>query len=131
MLARDDVASRPATGVWSPLEYACHVRDVCRVFGGRLQLMLEQDDPAFPDWDQDETAVQERYGAQDPSVVRHELAAAADEVAARFRSVEPDQWTRRGTRSNGSVFTVESIGQYFLHDLAHHLVDVGVTHPRP
>jgi hypothetical protein len=35
------------------------------------------------------------------------------------------QWDRRGLRSNGSQFTVLTLGQYFLHDLAHHLVDVG------
>jgi hypothetical protein len=30
-------------------------------------MMLEQDDPLFPNWDQDETAVRERYGDQDPA----------------------------------------------------------------
>ena len=33
-------------------------------------------------------------------------------------------WDRRGTRSNGSVFTVESLGRYHLHDVVHHLWDV-------
>ena len=32
--------------------------------------------------------------------------------------------TRTGLRSDGSEFTVLTLGQYFLHDLAHHLVDV-------
>ena len=127
VLLRDDVATRPAPGVWSPLEYACHVRDVCRVFGGRVRLMVGQDGPTFPDWDQDETAVHERYGAQEPSVVGTELADAAAAVSADFASVAGEQWSRRGLRSNGSAFTVESLGRYFLHDLAHHLVDVGAT----
>ena len=130
VLERRDAASRPSPDTWSPVEYACHVRDVCRVFDGRLRLMLEQDEPTFPNWDQDETAVQERYGAQHPSVVGPELAEAADAMAARFATVADDQWARRGLRSNGSVFTVQSLGRYFLHDLAHHLVDVGATrHP--
>ena len=34
---------------------------------------------------------------------------------------------RPGRRSNGSVFTVETLGRYFLHDVLHHLHDVG--HP--
>ena len=127
VLDRDEVATRPEPGVWSPLEYACHVRDVCRVFGGRVRVMLEEDEPTFPDWDQDETAVQERYGAQVPSVVGPELAGAARAVSARFAAVSAAQWSRRGLRSNGSVFTVESLGRYFLHDLAHHLVDVGAA----
>ncbi|KQZ91076.1 methyltransferase type 12 [Phycicoccus sp. Root563] len=129
VLARDDVANRPGPGVWSPLEYACHVRDVCRVFGGRVRLMLDEDEPTFPNWDQDETALEEGYGAQDPLLVGRQLAEAADAVAASFAGVEGDQWARRGLRSNGSAFTVESLGRYFLHDLAHHLVDVGAVRP--
>src|SRR5687767_12278818 len=65
VLARPDVAVRPAPTVWSPLEYACHVRDVCRVFDGRVRLMLGEESPQFANWDQDETAVAERYGEQD------------------------------------------------------------------
>jgi hypothetical protein len=125
VLARASVRERPATGVWSPLEYGCHVRDVCRVFEARVRLILEQDDPSFANWDQDETAVAERYREQDPAVVSLELGAAAAAVSAAFDGVAAGQWGRRGLRSNGSQFTVLTLGQYFLHDLAHHLVDVG------
>ena len=44
-------------------EYGCHVRDTCRIFRERLDLMLTQDDPVFANWDQDVTAVQARYWA--------------------------------------------------------------------
>ena len=52
-----DVAVRPADNVWSLLEYACHVRDVHRVFDERVRRMLAEDDPEFENWDQDATAV--------------------------------------------------------------------------
>ncbi|WP_117208186.1 DinB family protein [Allorhizocola rhizosphaerae] len=110
--------------VWSPLEYACHVRDVFRIYEYRLGLMLSQDDPHFPNWDQDATAVQERYGEQDPAKVIVELGLAAESVAAAFARVEGDQWARTGNRSDGARFTVESIGRYFVHDPIHHLHDV-------
>ena len=124
VLERPEAARRPAPDVWSPLEYACHVRDVCRVFDGRVTLMLAEDGPRFANWDQDETAVAERYAEQDPAVVGPELREAAATVAARFAGVREDQWDRTGLRSDGSEFTVLTLGQYFLHDLAHHLVDV-------
>jgi hypothetical protein len=124
VLARGTVRERPAPAVWSPLEYACHVRDVCRVFKGRVELMLEQDAPRFANWDQDEAAVADRYGEQHPAVVGAELQQAAAAVAASFAGVDGDQWERTGLRSDGSEFTVLTLGQYFLHDLAHHLVDV-------
>jgi hypothetical protein len=124
VLARPDAATRPDPTTWSPLEYACHVRDVCRVFTERVDWMLRRDGPDFPNWDQDDAAVAGRYHLQDPAVVAGELREAAEDVRAAFATVERDQWQRTGRRSNGSLFTIESLGQYFLHDLAHHLVDV-------
>ncbi len=125
VLARADVTDRPAPGVWSPLEYACHVRDVHRRFDGRLQRMLEEDDPRFENWDQDETAVRDRYGEQDPATVADELTAAAAALADRFDAVEGEQWLRTGRRSDGARFTVETLGRYATHDWVHHLHDVG------
>jgi hypothetical protein len=123
-LHREDARERPAPAVWSALEYGAHVRDVHRLFDERVRLMVEQDDPLFPDWDQDATALAERYDLQDPVVVAEELVTAADATAARFDAVTDEQWERPGRRSNGSRFTVRTLGQYFLHDVVHHLHDV-------
>ncbi|MBT1002099.1 DinB family protein [Paenarthrobacter sp. DKR-5] len=124
VLRRPDAEERPDESTWSPLEYAAHVRDVFSLFDHRLHLMLEQEDPGFADWDQDATALAEDYAHQQPEKVSAELAAAGAEIAASFAAVRPAQWQRRGTRSNGSVFTVETFSQYFLHDVVHHLHDV-------
>jgi hypothetical protein len=64
---------RPSPGKWSPLEYGCHVRDVLRLYEQRLTLMLTEDGPHFPNWDQDATAVEDHYGEQDPVVVAGDL----------------------------------------------------------
>ncbi|WP_448630860.1 DinB family protein [Cellulomonas soli] len=124
VLHRPDVRERPAPTVWSPLEYGAHVRDVLRIFGERVRLMTEQVDPHFDNWDQDATALAERYDRQDPAAVADELVDAAEVTAALFAGVGDDEWERAGLRSNGSQFTVRTLGQYFLHDLVHHLHDV-------
>ena len=118
------VISRPAPTVWSPLEYGAHVRDVYRLFDQRLMVMLAEDDPQFPNWDQDETAIRERYGEQDPEVVADELEAAASTFVGHVGELQPEQLGRTGRRSNGSEFTVVTLLQYFLHDVVHHLWDV-------
>ena len=123
-LGRPDAAARPEPAVWVPLEYGCHVRDVCRIFAERLDLMLTEDDPVFTNWDQDVTAVEERYWEQRASTVAAELEDAADGIAGAFDAVRDDQWQRPGRRSNGSVFTVDTFARYFLHDIAHHAWDV-------
>ncbi len=116
-----DAAERPAPEVWSPLEYACHVRDVCRVFGARLGVDARQHDPLFANWDQDETALAERYWEQDPATVRAELTEEGERFAADFDTIAARELTRPGRRSNGSVFTVDTLARYFLHDLVHHV----------
>ncbi len=123
-LADPKAGVRPQHDTWSALEYACHVRDVYDMGSYRLGRMLHEDDPRFANWDQDETAVAERYDLQDPAQVTDELMAAATKLADLYTTVEGDQWHRPGMRSDGSPFTVDSFGRYVLHDLVHHLVDV-------
>jgi hypothetical protein len=123
-LAAPDARRRPEPTVWSTVEYACHVRDTCRIFRERLQLMLTEDDPLFANWDQDATAVEENYFAQQPREVAGQLSNQAEAIAAVFDSVEPDQLSRPGRRSNGSVFTIGTFAVYFLHDVEHHVYDI-------
>jgi predicted carbohydrate-binding protein with CBM5 and CBM33 domain len=86
--------------------------------------MLTQGEAQFPNWDQDATAVEDRYGEQDPVVVAGDLAGAAEVIAAHFDDIALGQWQRTGSRSDGARFTVESFGRYFIHDPVHHLYDV-------
>src|ERR1700749_3827177 len=78
---------RPRPDKWSALEYGCHVRDVLKLYDYRLGLMLTEDDPLYPNWDQDETAIADRYDTQDPTTIAGELTAAASAIAAPFASV--------------------------------------------
>jgi hypothetical protein len=119
-----DAAGRPGPDVWSALEYACHVRDVHRIFLRRLQLMLAEDAPGFENWDQDATAIGLRY---DRAVLDHvltDLAADGERLAAAFDAVQSDRWARTGLRSDGATFTIETFGRYLVHDPTHHVWDV-------
>lgn len=124
LIAANRVTERPQPDKWSLLEYTAHVRDVYRLYLFRLNLMLSEDGPSYPNWDQDETALTERYNEQDPNVVRVELESAADALAARFDGVTGNDWGRTGYRSDGAEFTVETFARYLLHDPVHHLWDV-------
>jgi hypothetical protein len=123
-LQRPEVSTRPRPDVWSTLEYGCHVRDVHRIFDHRVRLMLTEDEPRFPNWDQDATAIADDYASQNPAIVAAELFDAASTIADTYAKVRADEWTRRGLRSNGSEFTVATIAIYHLHDVVHHAHDV-------
>lgn len=127
VLAKRTSGVRPAPAVWSPLEYGCHVRDVCRLFTIRLRRMLSETGPRFDEWDQNAAAVAANYAGQNAGAVTREIVMAAGRLAGLYTTVADDAWTRTGTRSDGGAFTVLTLGQYGLHDMAHHLVDVGVS----
>ena len=120
----EEPRTRPAPTVWSPLEYACHVRDVFDLAVVRLGLMRDEDGVRFANWDQDETAIEDDYAHQDPTVVGAELDVAARGFADAVAAVPDDAWERRGLRGDGATFTIESFTRYLLHDPAHHLADV-------
>lgn len=124
LLADPRAATRPNDDTWSAVEYACHLRDVFRLYLFRLDMMLSETDPQFENWDQDKAAIDEHYDEQDPREVAAELAGAADMLGARFATVSGAQWQRTGTRSDGAEFTIDTFARYFLHDPVHHVWDV-------
>ena len=88
------------------------------------ELMLTEDGPRYPNWDQDATAVADRYGEQDPAVVAAELGRGRE--ASRPGS---SRWPATSGRAPASAatapqFTVETFARYFIHDPVHHLYDV-------
>lgn len=123
VLAHPLVRVRPSDDRWSALEYACHVRDVFRLYDRRLQQILEEDGARFENWDQDAAAIEARYDEQDPEQVERELRDAAERLARRFDTVEGEAWERTGHRSDGADFTTESFARYMIHDPVHHLYD--------
>jgi hypothetical protein len=120
----ETVRTRTEPTKWSPLEYACHVRDCNKLYTYRIELMLEQDDPQYPDWDQDATAVEAEYGKQDPDTVVAEVADTTEIIAALLASITDEQGRRTGHRGDGSDFTIDTLARYFVHDPIHHLWDV-------
>lgn len=124
-LAQPDARSRPTPTAWSPLEYGAHVRDLSGVMAQRLTRILGEDDPEFANWDQDAAATDGGYASLSPEQVADELVEAVGSLADLVRAVPPQAWDRAGRRSNGSVFTAYTICVYALHDIEHHVHDVG------
>jgi hypothetical protein len=117
-------AGRPDPATWSSLEYACHVRDVYRRYDERIAAMLEQEDPLFANWDQDASAILERYEEQEPALVVADLLRNAAALVDRLDGLAGSDWARPGRRSDGASFTVDSLARYMIHDPVHHVWDV-------
>lgn len=115
--------ARPAPGVWSGLEYACHVRDLLPVMEERIGRILREEEPDLGWWDHEAAVVERDYNGQDVVLVTEALTANARSFAARLAAVDGPAWDRRAERRPGEWFTVRGIGRFVLHEVIHHRED--------
>jgi hypothetical protein len=124
--------TNPAPGVFSPVQYGAHVRDIQRVYGDRIVLMLTQDDPVFPQFNPDEDAW-DGYNRLDAGALADDIEAQAGRLAAILEQLEPEEWSRTMTRDGGRdgvyQFTVAGLASYAVHESHHHLLDASGTLP--
>jgi hypothetical protein len=118
--------ARPRADVWSPLEYACHVRDVHTVQETRILQASTEDRPDFASMRREERAREEDYNGQDPAVVASEIHAAAVTVARTLDALDDAGWDRTGVYHwpTTEVRTVDWIGRHTVHESVHHLHDI-------
>jgi DinB superfamily len=124
--------SNPAPGVFSPVQYGAHVRDILRVYGDRILIMLEEDSPVFPQFNPDES-VWERYNLLGRDELADDLGAQAARLATILERLQPAQWSLTMTRDGGGDgvyrFTVAGLASYAVHEAQHHLLDAKGTLP--
>jgi hypothetical protein len=121
-----DIRLRPAPDVWSALEYTCHVRDVLRVQGERLDLALRVDGPELVPMGRDDLVVGAAYNRQDPDRVLDALAAHADVLGTAFAALGPRELARvaRYPWPEPTERTMLWLGRHTVHEGEHHLLDV-------
>jgi len=127
-LAGDNVVlrARPTPEHWSPLEYACHVRDVALMQRDRLYVALVEDEPSFKPMYREQRVVFDRYDTQVPAAVAEQVKMAADLLANGFAGLEDAQWSRSLVYGypDPSRRDVEWMAHHTLHELIHHLMDI-------
>jgi DinB superfamily len=117
--------TRPATGVWSALEYACHVSDVFLTLRDRLYTVLVEDKPVVAPKYREHRVILGRYNEQDPEEVADQLATTARLIAQAFNALDSVQLARLCVYPF-PVLTerpVLWIGQHAVHEGEHHLRD--------
>jgi hypothetical protein len=128
LLARpgDDLRAHPTPGVWSVLEYACHLRDVLNVQRTRIELALQEDQPKFTSMRREERVVEEGYNEQDPQRVARELRAAAEALAQTLDRLDEHGWGRTGVYNwpTTEVRTLDWVARHTVHEGRHHIMDI-------
>jgi len=125
-LSTGDLRARPQPDVWSPLEYACHVRDVMQIQVGRVARGLAEETPSFEPMQRDERPARLRYNEQDPRVVREEVLDAAGTLADVFDGLSEAQLARTVTYNwpDEMIRPLRWVGRHTVHELVHHRQDI-------
>jgi hypothetical protein len=132
LLSADDLSLRtiPGPGIFSPIQYGAHVRDIQRVYGDRILLMLQEESPVFPQLNPDEDEWN-RYNRLEAVELADDIEAQARRLAGILRSLQPEDWSRTMIRDGGSdgvfEFTVVGLANYAVHESHHHLLDANGT----
>lgn len=120
------LAQRTEPQRWSPLEYACHVRDVLLTQRERVLLARRADIPSVVPMGRDERVVHEGYAEQDPIEVAEELTMTARLLANVLRRLDTSDWELRLIYNwpQRTERTLRWVAANALHDVRHHLLDV-------
>lgn len=121
-----DPRRRRQADVWSPLEYACHVRDVLLVQRERVLAARRANRPPVDPMGVDERVEHDGYAEQEPGDVARQLEDAAllfANVLARLGSTEWERtlfynYPSRAERS------IRWVTVHTLHEVRHHYLDV-------
>jgi hypothetical protein len=87
------------------------VRDIQRVYGDRILLMLTEENPVFPQFNPDEDAWN-GYNQLDRGMLADDIEEQAQRLSGILRELEPEDWSRTMTRDGGNdgVFGSRSPG---------------------
>ncbi|HET9875269.1 MAG TPA: DinB family protein [Mycobacterium sp.] len=121
-----DARTRRGPEQWSPLEYACHVRDLLLVQRERVLAARWVDGPSFAPMGRDERVELDGYAEQDRAAVARQLEDAAAMFVNVLGRLEPREWDRTVVY-NYPVKKLRTLGWvavHTLHEVRHHLQDV-------
>jgi DinB superfamily len=120
----------PEPGVNSPIQYGAHVRDILKVYGGRMALALEQDNPTVPMFNPPQE-VWEVYNRMDAGELASDIEAQAGRLAELVSGMGPSDWSRIVINDRGQygvyTFTVAGLARNAVHEAHHHLLDAKGT----
>lgn len=111
---------RPAPGVWSAHEHACHLPEVHPLFFSRLELMLRETNPAIksylPHVDDEDGALLK----VDLDEALERFAQDRQRLVAQLKPLSPQDWARTAHHEEYSHYSVFIMFRHMaLHDLMH------------
>jgi uncharacterized damage-inducible protein DinB len=120
-LSESELVKRPPDGGWNLKELAGHMRDTERAaFLDRLSLILSEENPTVPDFDEQAAASNSNAGTMPIGDALSEWKALREQTVALLRGLGPEEEGRTGQHPTRGPMTPASIAALALdHDRTH------------
>jgi DinB family protein len=119
-LTNRQLRERPAPSSWAPIEIACHLRDVERVFAVRFSKIAFSERPQLFRLDNDRTAARRRYIQEDPASACGDFRRFRADTLALLHALPQAVWTRTGMHPTRGEVSIADVGAILAgHDDGH------------
>jgi hypothetical protein len=121
-----ELRARRESGVWSPLEYGCHLRDMLLVQRERVLAARRRDRPSCEPMGRDERVEHDGYTQQNPADVVDQLSMAAQLFANVLERLSPGDWDRTVLYNypRQSERSLRWVAVHTVHEVRHHTFDI-------
>ena len=115
-LSEEQLTTAPAPGAWSLQRSLQHLLDAQNLLGGRLELMLTQDDPPLAM----ESTWARPAASQATAAMYAEYCSKRAATVARLEALPLRAWARRGRHTEfGRVTVLQQVGYFAYHEVYH------------
>ena len=116
----EDILKPGSDGGWGIAEILPHLRDWEAIYLERAHMIVDEDNPHIPGYDDSLWPIERDYRAQNPEDVFEEFQSLRAEHVAYLKSLPVDVWTRTGDHSLWGQITLHWMENYISnHDRDH------------
>ncbi len=120
-LHEESLSKRTTPEKWSLKELVCHLLRVQRVFDGRLEAMLSQDNPEITSYEPPGDTVFEALAKRPADECLRDFLAERERLVSRLEKMSLEEWHRPGRHPEYSSYDACFQFDMMAHHEAHHM----------
>ena len=113
--------SAPIPGKWSTLEVICHLADFEIVYADRIKRVIAENEPTMCGGFHNAFAARLAYQQRNVEEELLLIESIRKQVAQILRTLQPEDFQRRGIHSEAGPLTLESLVQRITGHIPHHV----------
>ena len=120
-MSHEELMARPIPGKWSTLEVICHLADFEIVGADRIKRVIAENEPTLFGGDEKVFAARLAYHQRNAEEELLLIEMIRKQVARILRTLQPDDFQRRGIHSEAGPLTLEAFVQRSTGHIPHHV----------